>query len=139
MTEFIQLNDNGDLIVFDDGIWKVTDKYCLCDCKPKILARYLLPPKPSYWDLSPYAVEGFAKPAPYKRYWMLRECSVGVRYPNPDSKQLEVGVDGTLLGMENEFPGLKFNAKYDYEGYMTLQIYCVDAMGNRIEPDCLVW
>lgn len=127
MTEFMQMDADGDLIFFDDGIW--TGKCCICDCKPKILARYLLHPNTS-WDLSPYQVRGFAKPAPYKRSWQIRECTGEIRYGNGT-----INEEGTLLGLPSSFA-----AKYNYDGYMTLQMCCIDPVeGTLIEPECETW
>lgn len=127
VTEYIQLNEDGDLIVFDDGVW--TGKCCICECSPKILARYLLHPNTS-WDLTPYQEIGFAKPAPYKRRWQLRECTGGIRYGEG-----QILNDGTLVGLPD-----KFDAKYSYNGYMTLQMCCVNPQtGALIEPDCETW
>lgn len=127
MTEFMQMDDDGDLIFFDDGIWH--GKCCICDCQPKILVKYLLHPNTA-WDLSPYQVRGFAKPAPYKRSWQIRECTGKIRYGNGT-----INEEGTLLGLPSSFA-----ARYNYDGYMTLQMCCIDPItGTLIEPDCETW
>jgi len=115
--------------------WLVTEpnrlylcRKCICTCEPKVLARYALPPG-SYWDLSPYQVRGFAGDAPYKRKWQIRECTGGLRYGDGD-----ITTSGTLVGLPD-----RFNARYGYTGYMTLQMCCVDDHGNLIEPPCERW
>ena len=125
--DFIQLNDDGDLAVFDGSIWH--GKCCICECTPKILVKYILHPKTT-WDLTPYQTLGFAKPAPYERVWLIKECSRGVTYQSG-----EINHEGTLVGLPSSF-----DAKYSYDGYMTIQQLCIDPVtGVLILPKCETW
>lgn len=128
-AEYIQLDENGDLIFFDDGIWEGTTDCCICECKPKILARYILHPKQS-WDLTPYKVPGYAKPCPAPRKWWLYECSAQREHGNG-----EITIDGTLVGLDD-----KFKASKDYDAYMMLCMCCVDpTTGEASCPAPNVW
>lgn len=124
---YLWTNKQGNLIFDYDRLW-ICDK-CPCECEPKVLVRYLLPRNGS-WDLTPYQVEGYAGVALYRRKWQIRECSGGVRYGNG-----EIDDEGTLIGLPD-----RFDARYNYNGYMTLQMCCIDEQtGQLIEPACETW
>ena len=121
---------NGNLIFDRDQIW-LCDKCPPCECKPRVLAKWLLKPGTN-WDLTPYKVKGFAGYARYRRKWQIRECSVGRRYQKGD-----IASDGTLL----DLPDI-FGARYSYDGYMNLQLCCIRKRPDGIEliePPCNVW
>lgn len=121
---------DGNLIFDRDMIW-LCDKCPPCECKPRVLAKWLLMPRTT-WDLTPYQVKGFAGYARYERKWQIRECSGGVRYQKGD-----IAPDGTLLGLPDSF-----KARYHYEGYMNLQMCCIRRNNDGIEliePRCNVW
>lgn len=124
---YIWENKQGDLLFDYDRLW-IGGK-CPCECEPKLLERYLLRPNSS-WDLTPYQVEGYAGMAPYRRKWQIRECTRGIRYGNGD-----IDEEGTLIDLPD-----RFDAIYDYNGYMTLQMCCIDEQtGQLIEPACETW
>lgn len=115
------LDEEGNLL-FENRMILLCDR-CPCECVPRILAKYILKPG-TVWDLTPYQVEGFAGEAPYRRKWLIRETTGGMRYQSG-----EIDNHGTLIDLPSYF-----QSRYDYIGYMTLLECCVDDAGNLVLP-----
>ena len=106
---------------------------CPC-CKPKVIASKTTNRSngTERWDLTPYQGDRIGLPG---ARWRIRDvgeahhndrdasCS-GVIYNNG-----HIDEDGVLTGLPNEFV-----SGYSYNGYMQLQMGCVDENGNVIWP-----
>ena len=131
MSDMLLWTDRNGNLIFDRNMIWLCDKCPPCECKPRVLAKWLLKPGTT-WSLYPYHAKGFAGPARYKRKWQIKECSGGVRYQNGD-----IAPDGTLLGLPDSFKAI-----YRYDGYMNLQMCCIKQNNDGIEliePPCPVW
>ena len=131
MSDMMLWADKDGNLIFDrDRIW-LCDKCPPCECKPRVLAKWLLKPGTT-WNLRPYQAKGFAGYARYRRKWQIKECSGGRRYQKGD-----IAPDGTLLGLPDSFKAI-----YYYNGYMNLQMGCIRQNSDGIEllePPCKVW
>jgi len=101
-----------------------------CECEPVTLGAFTTNSVTPVWDLSPYRGPQTACPG---ARWQLREVGA-------------TGAGGTLYGFgvvdENGYlTGLpsSFQTSYIYDGYMRLEIGCVDeTTGNVIWPPTLI-
>ena len=108
------IHESGKGAVFDEEGACAT----CCGCEPETLASATtnrnLPP----WDLTPYQGDHMAPP---RSYWRLIE--MGSCYPGgyPWYNAGCVNGSGRLVGLPNQF-----TSGYYYNGYMELQIGCLD-------------
>lgn len=111
--------------------WLIACWICPC-CRPKVIASKITNPSSPRWDLTPYQGEHIGLPGARWRirdvgesHWNNRDngCS-GSIYNNGS-----IDGDGVLTGLPNEFV-----SGYSYNGYMQLQMGCVDENGNITWP-----
>lgn len=98
-----------------------------CCCKIKVLGAYVTNSQNPVWDLTPYQGEHKASPG---AYWRLIE--MGNCYPRgyPWYGAGCVNNKGRLVGLPNQF-----QSNYYYNGYMQLQIGCLDPL----DPNYIIW
>jgi len=97
-----------------------------CECEPVILGAFTTNSVTPVWDLSPYRGPQTACP---EARWRLREVGAGLLYGSGI-----VDDDGYLTGLPPSF-----RTGYIYDGYMRLEIGCVDeTTGNVIWPQTLI-
>jgi hypothetical protein len=89
---------------------------CGC-CQPKVLAKEITNSSNPVWDLTPYQGDGMAPPG---ARWRLRETGSNLLYGNGT-----VDKNGKLTDLTSEF-----RSSYSYDGYMQLEIGCVQNNGQ---------
>jgi len=113
---------SGKIALFnDDG----ECRDCCCDpCTPHVLASHVTNSSNPTWDLTPY--QG-PDQAPTCSYWRLIET--GYCYPRSYPWYGAGCVDetGRLVGLPDSF-----TSHYYYNGYLSLQIGCLNSTGTAI-------
>ena len=96
---------------------------CRCGCcVPEVLGKETTNSSNPVWDLTEYQGDSIAPPG---SQWRLRETGAGLQYGSGT-----VDGNGRLTGLQSEF-----RTSYNYDGFMRLEIGCVQENGTVKWPE----